>query len=547
MGHIRWQTAIALVSILLLGVLLGYLAYSLTTVIVPDFGGPYVEGVAGNPKAINPILQNNEIDRDLVSLVFSSLARVDERGEIVPELARRWEISEDGLVYTFYLRQDVRWHDGAPFSADDVMFTIQAIQDPDFQGLPDVSEPWLPVTIEKVDRYAVRFTLEEPFAPFLDYTTVGILPAHLLGTVPAGLLPSSQFNLRPVGTGPFMLSEMSAQHAILETNPHWYRRRPYLDKIEFVFYPDYPSIFVAHERGDVSGISRVWPDYLDDVREGESLNMYSAPLSGYTLVFLNLTRPLFQEREVRQALLWALDRQGLVDEVLGGQGIVVYSPIMPNAWAYDENLPRYSYDAEKAIALLEAAGWTDADGDGVREKGDLRLEFELLTNDDPIREQLVQEIVRQWAAVGVLAKPRVAGWPEPVATALRTRQFDALLGGWGALPPDPDPYPHWHSSQASEDGQNYAGYINDDADMLLEEARRVNDRALRGELYREFQRIFVEDVPALLLYQPVYNYAVDERVRGVQVGPMLDSPDRFRTVTQWYIAVKRVVLSEAPK
>lgn len=547
MGHIRWQTIIALVSILLLGVLLGYLAYSLTTVIVPDFGGTYVEGVAGNPQAINPLLQNNEIDRDLVSLVFSSLTRVDEHAEIVPELARRWEISEDGLAYTFYLRQDVRWHDGAPFSADDVVFTVQAIQDPDFQGLPDVSEPWLPVTVEKLDRYTVRFTLEEPFAPFLDYTTVGILPAHLLGSVPAALLPSSRFNLRPIGTGPFMLSEISAQHIILETNPHWYRRRPYLDKIEFTFYSDYPSIFTAHERGEVAGVSRVWPDLLDEVRDDKALNLYSAPLSGYTLLFLNLARPLFEEQAVRQALLWALDRQGLVDQVLGGQGIVIHSPIMPNVWAYEENLPRYGHDPEKAGALLEAAGWVDTDGDGVREKGDLRLEFELLTNDDPTRERLAQEISRQWAAVGVRADLRVAGWPEPVATALRMRQFDVLLGSWGALPPDPDPYPHWHSSQASEDGQNYANYINDDTDMLLEEARRVNDRARRVELYREFQRAFVEDVPALLLYQPVYNYAVDERVRGVQVGPMLDSPDRFRTVTQWYIAIKRVILSEAPR
>jgi peptide/nickel transport system substrate-binding protein len=132
-----------------------------------------------------------------------------------------------------------------------------------------------------------------------------------------------------------------------------------------------------------------------------------------------------------------------------------------------------------------------------------------------------------------------------VATALRSRQYEALLGGWGALPPDPDPYPHWHSSQASEDGQNYTSYINDDTDIMLEEARRVTDRARRAELYGDFQQVFVEDVPALLLYQPVYNYAVDEKVRGVQIGPMIESSDRFRTVSQWYIAVRRVILSEA--
>ena len=368
MGRIRWQTIIALISILLLGALLGYTAYTLTTVVVPDYGGTYVEGVAGNPTSINPLLQNNELDRDLVSLVYSSLTVVDEQGEIIPELARRWEISEDGLSYTFYLRQDVRWHDDAPFTADDVVATIRAIQDPGFQGLPDVAEPWLPVTVEKLDTHTVRFILREPFAPFLDYSTVGILPAHLLASVSAVSLPSAQFNLRPVGTGPFMLSEISARHVILEANPHWYRRRPYLDKIEFVFYPDYPSIFAAHVRGEVAGISRVWPDYLDDVREDKALNLYSAPLSGYTLVFLNLSRAPFEEREVREALLLALDRQGLVDDVLGGQGIVVHSPIMPHSWAYDEDLPRHGYDPERAADVLESAGWIDADGDGVRER-----------------------------------------------------------------------------------------------------------------------------------------------------------------------------------
>jgi len=547
MGRIRWQTVIALVSILLLGALLGYTAYTLTTVVVPDYGGTYVEGVAGNPVSINPLLQNNELDRDLVSLIYSGLTRADERGEIVPELARRWEISEDGLAYTFYLRQDVHWHDGTPFTANDVVATIQAIQDPGFQGLADVSEPWLPVAAERVEDHTVRFTLPEPFAPFLDYTTVGLLPAHLVANLSAEALASSQFNLHPVGTGPFMLAEVSARHVILEANPNWYHRRPYLDRIEFVFYPDYPSIFAAHLRGEVAGISRVWPDYLGDVREDKSLNLYSSSLSGYTLIFLNLTRPPFVEREVRQALLLALDRQGLVDEILGGQGIVVHSPIMPQTWAYDENLPRHGYDPEQAATLLESAGWIDVDGDGVREKGDQRLEFELLTNDEPTRQKLAREICRSWAVVGVEGKLRIAGWPEPIATALRMREFDALLGSWGALPPDPDPYPHWHSSQATEDGQNYCGYLNDDVDMLLEEARSVHDRSRREELYREFQRTFVDDVPALLLYQPVYNYAVDERVRGVQVGAMLDSPDRFGTIAQWYIAMKRVILSEAPE
>jgi len=546
MGHVRWQAMIALLSILLLGLTLGYLAYNLTTIVIPDFGGTYVEGVAGNPSAINPILcQYNPIDRDLVALIYNGLTQADERGVIRPDLARRWEITDDGLIYTFYLRDDVRWHDGAPFTARDVVATIRAIQDKDFQGMPYLADMWRAVTVEELDPYTIRFTLQEPYAPFLEHTTIGILPAHLIEGIPAKMLPKAQFNTQPIGTGPFKVVEINARHIILEANPMYYHRRPYLDKIEFVFYPDYPSIFTAHQRGEVAGISRVLPEHLDMVRRDKTLNLYSAPLSGYTLVFLNLTRPVFREKEVRQALLWALNRQKIVDDVLDGQGIVIYSPIMANSWAYAQNLPRYEYDPGKAIELLESTGWVDRDGDGIREKAGMPLEFTLLTNkDNPDRIQMVHEIAKQLGEIGVHVLPATLDWQDLISNHLRTRDYDAILYGWSFLSSDPDLYPHWHSTQI-EGGQNYAGYVNAEVDKLLEEARRTIDMTERAELYRRFQEIFADDVPSLLLYQPVYSYAVDQRVRGVQIGPMIDSSDRFRTISEWYVATKRVILSEA--
>ena len=547
MGHVRWQAIIALLSILLLGAALGYLAYNLTTVVTPDFGGTYVEGVAGNPSAINPILsQFNPVDRDLASLIYSGLTRADEGGVIRPDLARRWEITDDGLVYTFYLRDDVRWHDGAPFSARDVGMTIQAIQDEGFQGVPYLADMWRTVTVEGLGPYTIRFILQEPYAPFLEHTTVGILPAHLIDGIPAQMLPQAQFNTQPVGTGAFRIAEMDARHVILEANPLYYRRRPYLDKIEFVFYPDYPSIFAAHRRGEVAGISRVLSEHLDMVREDEALNLYSAPLAGYSLVFLNLTRPAFEENEVRQALLWGLDRQKMVDDVLSGQGIVIHSPIMANSWAYAMNLPHYEYDPDRARKILDQAGWVDANGDGIREKGGVPLEFTLHTNaDNQDRIQMIYEITNQLAAIGVRVMPETLDWQDLIGNHLRTRDYDAILYGWNLLSDDPDLYPHWHSTQIDGEGQNYGAYVNPEADALLEQARRSVSTGERGDLYRQFQTIFIEDVPALLLYQPVYNYAVNQKVRDVQIGPMTDSPDRFRTVRDWHIATKRVVLNEA--
>jgi peptide/nickel transport system substrate-binding protein len=245
-------------------------------------------------------------------------------------------------------------------------------------------------------------------------------------------------------------------------------------------------------------------------------------------------------------MMYALDRQQLVDSILGGQGVVIDSPILPNSWAYDADMPQYDQNLRQARELLESAGWYDDDGDGVRERGDLRLEFTLATNDDdPVRVQLIQAISDQLAQVGIRAVPQTVAWEDLVSQMLRLRRFDAVLSGWSNLSPDPDPYPYWHSSQASEDGSNLANYINQEADRLLEEARSTHDREQRVELYRQFQELFAYDVPSLLLYQPVYNYAVDATIYDVQVGPMITSSDRFQTVSSWYIATQRMLLSQA--
>ncbi|MFO7918296.1 MAG: ABC transporter substrate-binding protein [Anaerolineae bacterium] len=547
MGRIRLQVIVALLTIALLLVVTGYAAFSVTTVRVPKVGGTYVEGIAGNPHTINPILcQSNPVDADLASLIFSGLTKANEKGEIVPDLAREWDVTRDGTAYTFHLREDVSWHDGAPFTADDVVFTVNTVKDPDFHGAPSLSEMWRTVVVEKIDAYTVRFVLREPFAPFIDYTTLGILPAHILGSVSVEALEESKFNASPVGTGPFKIDEVSAQRVRLVANDDFYRPRPYLERLEFVFYPDAPSVFEARGRGEIDGIARVLPQHLEPIRQDDTLNLYSASLSGYNMVFLNLDRAIFQERAVRQAMMWALDRQALVDDVLKGQGIVIDSPILPRSWAYHDEVSKYERDPKKAVALLEEDHWFDDDDDGVRERGDLRLEFEIVTNeDDPSRVALIEAISEQLADVGIRAVPKTVDWEDLVGQSLRLRRFDAVLSGWQNLPPDPDPYPYWHSSQVDENGLNFSRYMSEEADAILAQARATTDNKEREALYREFQELFARDVPSLLLYQPVYSYAVDTRVNDVQVGPMFDTSDRFRTIDRWYIETERMLYSEA--
>jgi peptide/nickel transport system substrate-binding protein len=547
MGRIRLQVVVALLTIALLVVVTGYAAFSVTTVEVPKAGGTYVEGIAGNPHAINPILcQSNPVDRDLASLIFTGLTRVNEKGEVVPDLARDWEITRGGTAYTFHLREDVVWHDGAPFTADDVVFTVSTIKNPNFHGAPFLSEVWRTVVVEKMGSHIVRFVLREPFAPFIDHTTVGMLPAHILGSASVEDLEQSKFNAKPIGTGPYKVGEVSARRVLLVAHEDCYRSHPYLQRLEFIFYPNAPSVFEARGRGEIDGIARVLPQHLAPIRQDESLNLYSAPLSGYNMVFLNLDRGIFQEREVRQAMMWALDRQALVDDVLEGQGVVIHSPILPRSWAHYAEVEKYEHDPKKAIAALEEEDWFDDDGDGARERGGLTLEFEIATNqDDPTRVDLIEAISEQLAVVGIRAVPKTVSWEELVGQKLRLRRFDAVLSGWQNLPCDPDPYPYWHSSQANEDGLNFANYMSEEADAILAQARATTERERRLALYRRFQELFARDVPSLLLYQPVYNYAVDTRVNDVQVGPMFDSSDRFRTIDRWYIETERMLYSEA--
>ncbi len=550
MVHIRWQALIAVLGIVFLGTLLAYFAFGLSTVAQADYGGTYIEGIAGTPNIVNPLFnQFNPVDRDLSALVFNGLTRADERGVIKPDLARNWDVSPDGLIYTFTLRSDITWSDGAPFSSADVVYTIQTIQSSDYPGLSDIAALWRTVAITAVNPITVRMQLSQPFAPFLDYTTIGMLPSHLLQDVSAADLPTAQFSRQPIGTGPFILQELTTEGATLVPNPRYFGQRPYLGTLQFVFYRDYESVLAAYERGEVEGISQVTPELLHQARQLEKLDLRSAQLAGMTLVFFNNSQPQFQDKLVRQALLYGMDRQKIIDTVLQGQGLVGAGPILPNSWAYDDALKKYPYEPELAGELLEQAGWQDLDKDGVREKGEQKLAFTLTANtDDPTRARIAQQLADDWKKIGAEVEVQLVPRTALVQDALRPRKFDAVLFGITQLPADPDPYALWHSTQTpdkSDAGQNYSGWENSEADDLLQQARRTTDLAQRANLYRQFQMIFMEEVPAVVLYYPVYTYGIDQRLRGVQLAPLLDPSDRFRNISQWYINTRRVILSEA--
>jgi peptide/nickel transport system substrate-binding protein len=547
-----WQAVLAVLGIVAVFFLLLQLGEEPETVEVPAAGGTFVEAVVGYSATINPILapqmvQGNPVDQDLSALVFDGLTQLDPSGTLVPALATEWAISDDGTVYDFHLRRDVTWHDGAPLTATDVAFTIQALQDPDYAGDANLAELWRRVLVEQVDAYTVRFTLEEPFPSFLFYTTIGVMPAHLLSDVPAAQVPTHRFSTEnPVGTGPFMVEAILPDRVVLASNPdYWDSPVGFLDRLEFWFYAGEEALLTDQARGDIHGFHPTEPGTLASAVERPDLQIYSALSAGYGIVYLNLQRdsvPFLQEKEVRQALLYAMDRQTLIDGAMAGQGLVAGSPIPPAMWAHDAGVREYRYDPERAIGLLDASGWLDSDGDRMRDKEGQGLAFSLLTSDDAAMVQMAEQMAEYWREVGVDAEVHPVG-AEEIATLIRDRDFDAALVEVG-LTADPDPYPLWHSTQASEGGQNFAGFTNLNADVVMEEGRVTFDRERRTELYHSFQQIFAEEVPSLLIYYPVYIYAVDDQVRDVQLAPLLRTSDRFRNIAEWYMETEELAVTE---
>jgi len=486
------------------------------------------------------LCHTHDIDRDLCSLLFRGLTRLDQQGRVVPDLAERWT-APDGLTYTFTLRENQYWHDGKPVTIDDVLFTIEMLQSPDSPILPDLAELWRSVTVEPVDEYTVRLLLDEPFAPFLDFTTVGLLPKHIWQEVPPSELIASPLNARPVGNGPMQVTLTSAQFIRLERSPFSNSDIPMVSALEFHFYPDFPSIYAAYTDGKLDGVSHVMPSDIALAQARTDLQLFSAPLSTYVGVIFNLQNPdvpFLQDANVRRALYHALDRERLLDDVVGGHGVLASSPIPSNNWGHAPDTPSHDYDPSEAQRLLTESGWVDSDGDGTRDKDGLPLQLILLTNDGPTRIALIEQIAEDWQAVGVNAVVESVSFSGFVTDFLMPRRFEAALLSWD-ITGDPDPFPLYHSSQV-ETGQNFGGWSNQDADALMIEARSTVDPEKRKSLYALFQHIFAADVPAIPLYYPAYTYGVSERVKAVQIGPLNTPADRFATFSDWYILTRRV-------
>jgi peptide/nickel transport system substrate-binding protein len=541
-GRLSSQVGIAVVGIVMVLAVLTYFARTAVVAEVADYGGAYVEGLAGFPQALNPVLANDEASLAVNALVFSGLTKLDDKGLAVPDLAESWEVAPDGKSYTFHLRQNVRWQDGQPVSADDVLYTVKIIQDAEYTG--PLGQFWKDIGVEKVDDRTVKLTLNNgSYAPFIEYTTVGLLPAHVLGEVGARDLPAHRFSIQPLGTGPYRVKDVRADRIVLEAAPTYYGSRPHLSRIIFRIYPNHKTILTALERDEVEGVPMVEPEDAARLAGEHEVTVYTAPQASLTLLFFNLSNPLLADRNVRQAIASAVDRQKLVDSARVGRAKPAPGPVLPGSWAYSAEAKTLDYDPERAKGILDRAGWKLEGDSTVRTKDGRRLRFVLLTNDRRERLQLAEALQQQLGAVGIEVEVQATGAGGLVQDFLLPRRYEMALFSWDLGGFDPDPYALWHSSQMAPNGLNVSGFANRRADDLMERARRAVDQGERTRYYAEFQSLFGEEVPSLPLYYPTYDFAVSRKIKGVLPGVMASPADRFRNVVDWYALTRREVVA----
>jgi len=534
----RWQILLAALGILLVAGLLAQFSLLRETVAVPVRGGIYTEGVVGISQILHPLLATGDADRDISGLLFEGLSTLLPDGSVQPALAEKWELSPTGTVYTCTLRSNAYWHDGEPVTTVDVLFTLSLLRSPDFPTTSALKALWERVQAQALDDRRVRFVLERPYAPFLSYTTLPLLPAHLLQKVPPAEIASSPFHLHPIGTGPFRFVRLEEGEdglltLELEANPLYYQGPPYLEGVRFRFYRDEGLLVEALLRGEVDGAFGLSRAALEKLSNRPDLVAYRTYLQAYNILFLNTRSPLLLDRRVRQALALGLDRTSLTQDLV--EAFPANGPISPISWAYKPDLPAFPHDPARAVELLEEAGWYDRDGDGTRERDIRSMELVLLTRDlPPERAILANRIKQQLAPLGISVRVLIAP-PETFRRRLAERDFDLLLYGWGQLGRDPDEFVLWHSSQTGPEGSNFSSLQNGTIDRLLEQGRTTLERDLRIPIYWQFQEEFIQEVPAIPLYYPVYTYILPAQLHGVEIAPLNEPGERFRTITGWYL------------
>lgn len=551
----RWQNLksvrrfvigwLVLVGLLILGVFLqnrDLNGYYLTE--VPVSGGTFREGMVGQISNMNPIFATSAADRVASSLQFNSLFTYNQDGKLVGDLAASIEVSDDGTVYTVELVPNVYWHDGAPFTADDVVYTYEAIQHPDTRSYLNAS--WRDILVEKKDDLTVTFSLPNEFTPFPhSLTEGGIIPRHILGDVDPSKLRGHSFNNKqPIGTGPFVFENLLIETSDpqvdgqlrLKENPNYFKGDVKIDNFVLSTFIDRENMierFLDGELAAIAGLNTVDRERL--IGDIDS-DWYDLQLNNIVFVFFKTDDGLLKSKSVRQALSLAIDNIAIHD-VVSNRYKILDSPILPNQLGYSDKYVQSDVNVKKANQLLSDAGWKQKSGDendGYRYKDGKRLKVQLITQNSDDFPAVAREISQQWLKVGVESEVIAVSESDIQQNNISSHNYQALLFGV-SLGADPDPFVYWHSSQAGVNGFNLSELEDGVIDDALESGRTRVDSQLREAKYEAFLKRWVDLAPAHALYQPSYGYVQRKNVEGFNSKTINSPAQRFYNVHEWTV------------
>lgn len=518
--------------------------YINNTKVAAATGGIYTEGFVGQPLYINPLLANQDPDSSLVKLVFSGLYKYDTEGQLIPDLAEGMpQISEDQKQYTINIKKNVSWQNGKNLNADDVIFTVQTLQDPNFKS--PLRALWESTSVQKLSDHSVKFTTTNVSGPFVNNLVLPILPKSIWENVDAQQFLLSELNLKAIGSGPYLVKEIKklpsgkVEQISFSSNSNYYSEQPKIDQIVVKFFDSEEDVLNAFHSREILGFGFVPLGsslYLE--KDQKDAKILSLPLPQYQVVFFNMNNKVLADDAVRQALTLATDRQKIIDSVFKNSALMPVSPLVFQNKTNPKKIITNT-DLTQANSILDNAGWAVDAKTGFRSKRGQELKITLSTNDSSVNSKAAEQLANQWKELKIQVNLNIQPSKQLMDNVIKPRAFDVLLfpQKFGA---DPDPFLFWHSSQVKNPGYNLTGFSTPALDKLIVDARATTDKQKRITAYEQFNDIVASKFPVIFLDQTQFFYAQDSSIKNVTGRTLYEPSQRFYDVTSWYIKEKRI-------
>ncbi|MFA6393869.1 MAG: ABC transporter substrate-binding protein [Patescibacteria group bacterium] len=546
--------------------------------IVPEIGGEYREGLVGSPKYINPLYSStNDVDSDISLLVFSSLFKRDDEGKIIGDLAESYKVSPDGKKYSLKIRSGAKWHNGNALTVDDIIFTFGAIKDSEFKSTLHAS--FGGVEIEKIDEENISFNLAEPYAPFIELLTFGILPREIWEQIPPASARLAELNLKPIGSGPYKFKSLlkdkngNIKAVNLSLNEDYYAKTPYIKELTFSFFPNYEEMVAGINGNQIDGMNYLPQNLIKDIAARDSYNLKKINLPQLTALFFNPANNSFlADKGARKALALAMPKEEIMGGIFNQDDYkLIYSPISADSPYYFDGVNKYGFNAEEAAKNFTGAGWkieeineeairkageekdsedaavkakaeailTQGVGKWLKNEGGKYFNLKITTVDSEDNFRVAEAIRTNWEKAGIKITVELIPAGQ-IQSQVRAKSYEALLYGI-TLGPDPDCYAYWHSTQA-EKGLNLANYSNKTVDALLEDGRAALSTETRKGKYKQFQEIISDEVPAIFIYSPFYNYIQAKKIKNFNTVKIYNPSDRLSGIGEWYIKTQKKIV-----